>query len=54
VRGHGKEWIWIGRVEMERIPGPDQVTDMWESDEEEEEDGVGDGQVVLRGEGGGG
>ena len=51
-RGHGKEWIWIGRMDMERIPGFDQLTDMWESDDESEEEGVGDGQGVVR-EGGG-
>ena len=39
---------------MERVPGLDQLTDMWESDDEPEEDGVGDGQVVLRVDGGGG
>ena len=39
---------------MERLPGLDQLTDMWESDDELEEDGVGDGQGVLRGDGGGG
>jgi hypothetical protein len=41
-------------MDMERVPGLDQLTDMWESDDEPEEDGVGDGQVVLRGKGGGG
>ena len=45
---------WESGVGEDRVPGPDQVADMWESDEEEEEDGVGDGQVVLRGDGGGG
>ena len=39
---------------MERVPGVDQLTDMWESDDEPGEDGVGDGQVELRGNGGGG
>ena len=39
---------------MERIPGLGQLKDMWESGDEPEEDGVGDGQVVLRGNGGGG
>ena len=40
---------------MERIPEVVQLTDMWESDDESGEDGVGDGQVELRGnEGGGG
>ena len=34
---------------MERIPEVVQLTDMWESDDESGEDGVGDGQVELGG-----
>ena len=42
----------LGEWTCERIPGLDQLTDMWESDDESEEEGVGDGQGVVRGGGG--
>ena len=53
--GYGKEWIWIGRMGMERIPGLGQLTAMWESSSELGEDGVGgwEGGVVREGEEGG-
>jgi hypothetical protein len=31
-------------MDMERVPGLNQLTDMWESDDEPEDDGVGYGQ----------
>ena len=39
---------------MERIPGLDQLMGTWESNDESEEEGVGDRQDVVRGGGGGG
>ena len=47
--GHGDGWMWMRRMDMERIPEVVQLTDMWESDDESGEDGVGDGQVELGG-----
>ena len=34
-------------MDMERVPGPNQLTAMWVSDIEPEEDGVGDGKEVI-------
>ena len=44
--GHGEEWIWVGRMGMERVPDLNQLTAMCESVNEPEEDGVGDGKEV--------